>query len=321
MRANKSETLRLAMAQIAPVWLKREETIAKMIGYIEQAADQNCDLVIFGEALLPGYPFWIELTNGAQFNSKIQKEMFAWYMQEAVQIEAGHLDDLCKKAKDRKIAIVTGTVERPADRGSHSLYCSMVHIDQKGEILNVHRKLQPTYEERLCWSPGDGHGLRVQSLGAFTVGGLNCWENWMPLSRSALYAQGEDLHIAIWPGGFHNTFDTTPFLAKEGRSFVAGVSGLMRKSDIPDGIPHADLIRENSKDILSNGGSCLADPTGKWIIDPITNEEKLLVAEINHQLVREERHNFDPAGHYSRPDVTRLEVNRERHRLVDFSDQ
>ncbi len=320
MKAIKTDNLRIAMAQIAPVWLKRDETIAKMLVFIEQAADENCNLVVFGEALLPGYPYWIERTDGARFNSKIQKELHAWYMKEAVQIEAGHLDKLCELSAKRNIAIVSGTIECPNDRGGHSLYCSMVYIDENGLIKNVHRKLQPTYEERLSWSPGDGHGLRVQQLGDFTVGGLNCWENWMPLSRSALYAQGEDLHLAIWPGGVQNTIDTTPFLAKEGRSYVAGVSGLMRKSDIPDDIPHADLIREKSQEILANGGSCLAAPTGEWIIEPCINEEKLIIADIDHKLIREERQNFDPAGHYSRPDVTQLIVNRQRPGIVRFED-
>ncbi len=316
-----SDKLTVALVQMAPVWLKRDQTIAKMLEFVNDAANQSVDLVTFGEALLPGYPFWINLTDGARFNSQMQKEMHAWYMDQAVQIEAGHLDALCKAAKMHQMAIVTGTIERPVDRGGHSLYCSLVYIDQQGQIKNVHRKLQPTYEERLSWSPGDGHGLRVNKLGAFTVGGLNCWENWMPLSRAALYAQGEDLHVAIWPGNRNNTEDTTPFLAKEGRSYVIGVSGLMRRSDIPEDVPHSALIKENANEILANGGSCLVGPDGQWIIEPIVGEERMVVAEVDHQNVRQERHNFDLAGHYSRPDVTRLEVNRTRLAIANFNDK
>ncbi len=315
-----SDILQVGMAQITPVWLDRKETLLKVEDYLDQAGEKGCDLVVFGEALVPGYPFWVERTDGARFNSKIQKEIYAHYLDQAVQIEAGHLDSLCQTAAKFNLALYLGTIERPPDRGNHSLYCSLVFINQEGEIGSVHRKLMPTYEERLVWSIGDGHGLRVHSLGAFTVGGLNCWENWMPLSRTALYGLGEDLHIAVWPGSQRNTQDITRFIAKESRSYVISVSGLMREQDIPDIVPHSQLMRENKVDYLADGGSCLVGPDGEWIIEPVIGKETLVVAEINHQKVREERHNFDPAGHYSRPDVTRLIVNRERQRLVDTSD-
>ena len=119
-------------------------------------------------------------------------------MQESVDIEAGDLDSICAVAKENNIAVYLGTIEKASDRGGHSLYCSLVYIDQSGVIQSVHRKLQPTYEERLVWSPGDGNGLRVHQLEEFTVGGLNCWENWMPLSRTALYGQGENLHCLLY---------------------------------------------------------------------------------------------------------------------------
>jgi nitrilase len=184
----------------------------------------------------------------------------------------------------------------------------------------VHRKLVPTYEERLTWSPGDGHGLRTHRLGTFTVGGLNCWENWLPLARAALYGQGEDLHVAVWPGGVHNTQDITRFIAREARSYVLSVSGLMRISDIPDDTPHRSAIRSNNSEIFANGGSCIAAPDGSWVVEPIVGEEKLIVATIDHQRVREERQNFDPAGHYSRPDVLQLSVNRQRQNTLSLLD-
>jgi len=314
------DSLTIGLAQIAPVWLDRAETLSKILDKVSEAAKAGCQLVAFGEAVLPGYPFWIERTNGAVFNSPVQKEIHAHYMDQAVQIEAGHLAPLCEAAKNNEITVVLGCIERPLDRGGHSLYASLVYIDSNGCIQSVHRKLMPTYEERLTWSPGDGHGLRVHKLGAFTVGGLNCWENWMPLARVAMYGQGEDLHIAIWPGGVHNTHDITRFIAKESRSFVASVSGLMRKSDFPKNTPHLSTILENSPDTLANGGSCIAGPNGKWIVEPVADEEKLIVATIDHARVREERQNFDPSGHYSRPDVTQLKINRQRQTTVSFED-
>ena len=319
-KSNNVDILTIGLAQIAPVWLDRSQTMEKILAQVQVAARADCQLMAFGEALLPGYPFWIERTDGAKFNSPVQKDIHAHYMNQAVQIEAGHLDALCEAVKECQIVIVLGCIERPADRGGHSLYASLVYIDAEGVIQSVHRKLMPTYEERLTWSPGDGHGLRAHKLGAFTVGGLNCWENWMPLPRAALYGLGEDLHIAIWPGGAHNTKDITRFIAMESRSYVASVSGLMRKDDFPSGTPHLSAILENSDDVLANGGSCLAGPDGKWIVAPVVGEEKLVVATLDHQRVREERQNFDPAGHYSRPDVTQLAVNRKRQSTIIFED-
>jgi nitrilase len=314
---SKKDTLKLGIAQIAPVWINRNRTIDKIMGYVSQAADDHCDLIVFGEGLLPGYPFWLDRTNGAEFNSKIQKEMHAHYMDQAVCIEEGHLDAICKRAKEGGIAIYLGIIERPLDRGGHSLYCSLVYIDKEGEVKSVHRKLMPTYEERLAWSPGDGHGLITHSLPPFTVGGLNCWENWMPLARTALYAQGEDLHISVWPGNRRNTEDLLPVIAKESRSYVVGVSGLFRPQDIPDDFPHVELMRANTKENLANGGSCLVAPDGTCVVEPFTDVEKLVTAEIHHSMVREERQNFDPVGHYSRPDVLRLQVNKERQGTLE----
>jgi len=317
-----SDHTTLVMAQIAPVWLNREATINKVVDYIHQAKPEKPDLIAFGEALVPGYPFWIELTNGARFNAKDQKVIHAHYLEQAVQIESGHLESICEAAKQCQTAIYLGIIERAKNRGGHSLYCSMVYIDNKGNIKSVHRKLMPTYEERLTWAPGDGHGLQVHKLGAFTVGGLNCWENWMPLPRAALYGLGEDLHVAIWPGSDKNTFDITPFMAKEGRSYVMSVAGLMRPSDFPENTPHLDAILDGCKsEYLANGGSCLCAPDGQWIIEPQCNQEGLYTAAISHEKVRQERQNFDPSGHYSRPDVTQLIVDRRRQSTVEFIDE
>jgi nitrilase len=312
--------LTVALAQIAPVWLDREATLAKVVAWIGSAANENAQLVAFGEALVPGYPFWVERTDGARFESAVQKALYAHYVEQAVCIEEGDLDSVRAAAREHGIAVYLGIMERAANRGGHSVYASMVYIDSGGEIRSVHRKLMPTYEERLVWAIGDGHGLRTHALGPFTVGGLNCWENWLPLPRAALYAQGEDLHVAIWPGSLRNTEDITRFIAREGRCFVVSVSGLMRKEDIPDGLPEIDLLRETADDVMANGGSCVAAPTGEWVLEPETGGESLRIAELDHRIVLEERQSLDVVGHYSRPDVTQLLVNRQRQSTTEFSD-
>ncbi len=235
--------MKIALAQMTPVWLNRTATLEKITAQVEKAAAGGAQLVVFGEALLPGYPFWPELTNGAVFDSAVQKDLFAHYVRNAVNLDDGGLDSLCATAGKLGIAIYLGVIERSAERGGFSLYATLVYIAPDGQIGSAHRKLMPTYDERLVWSPGDGHGLRVHRLGEFTVGGLNCWENWMPLPRAALYGQGENLHVAVWPGSRRNTEDITRFIARESRSYVVSVSGLMHRDGIPDDVPHVDLIR------------------------------------------------------------------------------
>jgi len=310
--------LKVALAQISPIWLDKEATIKKIIASIDEAGKKGCELIVFGESLLPGYPFWIELTNGATFESNIQKELHAHYVRNSVQIEKGDLDSICKAAKQHSIAIYLGMIERAHDRGGHSIYCTLAYINSQGQIKSTHRKLQPTYEERLTWAPGDGHGLQVHPLKEFTVGGLNCWENWMPLSRTALYGLGEDLHVAVWPGSDRNTKEITRFIAKESRSFVISVSSMMRKQDFPNDTPHLDLILKRAPEVLANGGSCIAGPDGEWVVAPVINKEGLIIETIDFNRVLEERQNFDPVGHYSRPDVTKLVLNRERQSVIDL---
>lgn len=306
---------------MAPVWLDRVRTLEKVAGFVAQAAEAGCELVVFGEALVPGYPFWLSLTGGARFNDPAQKKMHAYYLEQGVVVERGDLDSLCQQAAHHGIAIYLGIMERAPDRGGHTLYCSLVYIDQQGRVASVHRKVQPTYEERLAWGAGDGHGLKVHPLGEFRVGGLNCYENWVPLLRSALYAQGEDLHVAVWPGGMHNTPDITRFIAIEGRSYVLSVSGLLRPSDIPEGTPFRAELLATQQEFFANGGTAAAAPDGSWLLEPVMGQEGLFVVEIEHERVREERQNFDLAGHYARPDVTQLRVNRTRQTLAQFSDQ
>ena len=319
-RAIAKSTLNVALCQIAPIWLQREATLAKIVEWVGKAAKANAGLAVFGEALVPGYPFWVERTDGAKFESDIQKALYAHYVAQAISIEGGDLKSVCDACKRHGIAVYLGIMERAANRGGHSVYACMVYIDADGEIRSAHRKLMPTHEERLVWAIGDGHGLRTHSLGPFTAGGLNCWENWLPLARAALYGQGEDLHVAIWPGSLRNTEEITRFIAKESRSFVVSVSGLMRRQDIGEDLPMADLLRESADDIMANGGSCIATPAGEWLLEPEVNEESLRVATLEHRRVLEERHSLDVAGHYSRPDVTRLTVNRKRQQTTDFDD-
>ncbi len=314
-----TDILRIGLAQMAPVFLDRRATLAEVVRRIDEAADAGCHLVAFPEIIVPGYPVWLERTNGAQFDHPDQKRLYARYLQQAVTPEAGHLDEVRSTAARRRIVVILGVAEAARDRGGHTIYCSRVFIDTDGRIASVHRKLMPTYEERLVWGPGDGHGLVTHRVGNFTVGALNCWENWMPLTRAALLAQGMDLHVASWPGQPRNTENSTPFFAFEGRSYVASVAGVLRPEDIPDDVPLREQIVADG--ILLTGGSAVAGPDGRWVVAPVPNEIGVLTAELDAARVREARHNFDPAGHYARPDVLRLTVDRRRQSAAHFIDE
>lgn len=312
--------MKVALAQIAPVLLDRTATIAKAIDAIRLAASKGASLICFGETFLPAYPLWIARLDSSRFDAQDQKELHALYLQEAVQIERGDLNAICEAAKANNIWIVIGIAEKPLDRGGHSIFASAVTINNQGEILSVHRKLMPTYEERLAWSPGDAHGLVAHDFCDFRIGTLNCWENWMPLPRVALQAQGVNLHIALWPGSVINTQDITRFIARESRSYVLSASTLIRASDIPSSIPHHGRIAHDPTEIIHNGGSAAANPDGSWLLEPQPDVEDIFFVDLDRTFVDRERQNFDPSGHYARPDLLRLCVDRTRNTISEFID-
>lgn len=313
------QRMRVAIAQLAPVFLDRAATTARARDAILEAACHGAQIVVFGETFLPAYPLWLARTDGARFDDADQKTLHAAYLAAAVDVSAGDLKDICSAAAEAAIAVVIGFAERTPLRG-HTIFCSRAFIDRHGHLLSVHRKLMPTYEERLAWGIGDGNGLVTHRVGDFTVGALNCWENWMPLARAALYAQGEDFHIALWPGSLRLTEDVTRFIAREARSYVLSASAIIRPRDLPPGVPCRDRICSAGEELFYDGGSCIADPRGEWIASPIVGEERIIYADLDPAVVRAERQNFDPAGHYARPDILRLAVDRRRQTTADFLD-
>jgi len=311
--------VRIAAAQARPRWLDAAGTTAKVLSWLQDAAAQGVELVAFPETFLSGYPFWVEHTGGARFDDARQKRAYAAYLGAAVELGGPELAQITQAARDLGIFVYLGTTERGTDYARGTVFCTLVAIDPAAGIVSAHRKLMPTFEERLVWGLGDGHGLRVHRLGSARVGGLNCWENWMPQARHAMYAQGEDIHVSVWPGNPRNTVDIARFIAIEGRVFSLAANGLISVADVPADFPLHDDLAALETTVYCRGGSAIAAPDGTWIVEPVADEERLVIADIDLRRVAEERHNFDPAGHYSRPDVFAVEVDRRRRRPSSFT--
>ena len=201
-----------------------------------------------------------------------------------------------------------------------STFCSVATIDPEAGLAGVHRKLVPTHDERLVWSRGDGHGLRAHEFRGVRFGVLACWENWMPQARHALYCDGVDVHVAVWPGWSGLVGDITRFIAMEGRVYSLAASGLLGWEDVPADFPMVDEMRAQYPALPFDGGSAIAGPDGRWIVAPVLSEERLVTAEVDVHQVHRERMMFDVSGHYARPDVFRTTVSRVRQDAAVFED-
>jgi nitrilase len=312
--------MRIAAAQARPVWLDPAATVDEVVRWVQDAAAQEVDLVAFPEAFVGGYPFWLELTGGARFDDARQKRAYAQYLEAAVDVGGPLVARVREAAGDLGVFVYLGVTERGTATARGTVYCTLLAIDPRAGVVSAHRKLNPTYEERLVWGTGDGHGLRVHEYAGGRVGGLNCWENWMPQARHALYAQGEELHVGVWPGNPRNTADIPRFTALEGRVFCLAANGLLSLADIPP----AFALREELEDVgttdYCRGGSAVAGPDGAWVVPPVADEERLVVADVDLGRVAEERQNFDPTGHYSRADVFDVRVDRRRLSAAHFTE-
>ncbi len=300
--------VRVAAIQAAPVFLDPAATLDKALALLREAAGNGARLCVFPEVFLSGYPIWLRAPDVATDTEKLERGHVA-YLKAALAADGPELAALAQAARELGVFVYTGFTERTASGGS--AFASLAAIDPEHGIVSVHRKLKPTFQERLIWSDGDGQGLRVHRFGGLMLGGLNCYENWLPLARQALYAQGEQVHIATWPGDLDNTQDISRFIAMEGRVYVISASGILRAADIPGTFPlHADVTR--GRDLINDGGSMIVGPDGTVLAGPITGEETILYADLDPDHVLAAHLKLDPAGHYHRPDVLGLTLNADR---------
>jgi nitrilase len=305
------EPVTVACAQLEPVIFDRDATIEKLAAAAAEIAAKSARLAVFPEAFVPAYPSstWAKALAG--WAEEGAKEAFALLARESVEIPGPAERRLGEIARENELWLVTGVTERdPARPGT--LYNTLLYHGPDGELALKHRKLVPTNHERLVWGPGDGGGLETVETPLGRIGGLICWENYMPLARFALYESGVELYIASTADDSEGWQSTLVHIARESRAFVISPSHYQRASSYPPDFPLRRLL--DGLDVIGRGGSAILGPDGSYLAGPHWDEEGILYAELDPERLAEERQRFDPVGHYHRPDVLQLDVTKPTSR-------
>ena len=314
-----SKSVKVAIVQKPPVVLDRDGTIKRPVEYLDEVAAEGAQLAVFPETFIPGYPFWAWYVHPID-DIHTRNEIYGRLLENSVDIDGGDLDPIQRRAADHGLTVVIGINERSPDSRT-SLYNSLVTIGSDGSILNVHRKLVPTYVERNVWAPGDGAGLKVVDTEIGRIGGLICWENLMPLARYSLYAQGLDIYVVSTYDYSDVSIATMQHIAREARSWVVSSGVALHKDDIPDDFPAREkIVGQIDSDWENPGDSVVVAPNGTVIAGPLRNEYGMLYAEIEPGKSREQAWYMDTAGHYNRPDIFDVKVDRTRRTAIEFID-
>jgi predicted amidohydrolase len=314
-------TVTVAAVQASPVFLDRDATVAKGVRLIGEAAAKGAKVIAFPETWIPGYPGWIY--GAAGWEDPASKRVFARLQENAVEVPGAAVDELARAAAEAGAVVVMGIHERDAGFSRGTLYNSQLFLSDRGEVLGVHRKLVPTHAERIVWGQGDGSTLHVLDTPFGRVGGLICWEHWMPLTRFAMHAQGEQIHVAAWPEVPEPHVLASRHYAFEGRCYVIVTGSYMTRADLPDDFELGAAMSDmgdfgGSADELLPGGSGIIGPDGEWVAGPVSGREEIIVAEIDLGRIGEEQQSLDSAGHYNRPDVFTLSVDTRPRRPIDW---
>jgi nitrilase len=298
--------LAVACVQAEPVVLDREASIEKLARLTAEAAGKGASLVVFPEAFLPAYPSsaWAKALAG--WSDPRAKAAFAMLARESVAVPGPAEERIGQVAREHGVVVATGVTETDPERNG-TLYNTLVVHDESGSLVLKHRKLVPTNHERLVWGQGDGGGLRAVQTSVGRIGGLICWENYMPLARFALYESGVQVYLAPTADDGEAWQHTLVHIARESRAFVVSPSHFQRASAYPADFPLADELQGH--DVIGRGGSAILGPDGGYLAGPLYDEEGILYAELDPVRLHEERQRFDAAGHYHRPDILRLELH------------
>ncbi|SHL03094.1 nitrilase [Roseovarius marisflavi] len=307
---------KVAAVQYPPVYYDLAKCLERAVEIIEEAASDGIECLVFSEAWLSGYPIlvWNNLPeNGFGGLSDIYRRMF----ENSVDLSKDDLKPVCYAAREHGIVVVIGINERESEMSASTLYNTMVIVDATGEILNVHRKVMPTNPERMVWGFGDASGINVVETAVGRVGGLLCWENYMPLARAAVYAQNVEIYCAPTAAENNVWHAAMQLVGREGSCFVVGVAPTVERSDIPKDLPsYAEYAGDDGW--VAGGNGIICDPMGDVIAGPMPQKKGFLTADIDVGQVREARRAFDVMGHYSRPDIFQLSVNKSKLSPVKF---
>lgn len=279
--------------------------LSAALGAIAAAGAQGASLVAFPETWLPGYPAWLDVCRDAGlWDDPRVKAIFRRHSEQSITVPGSELNAICAAARAASCAVVMGAVERVADGPGHgTLYNVLLTIGRDGALLNHHRKLMPTHTERLVWGQGDGRGVRAVVIDDARVGGLICWEHWMPLARQALHEEAEQIHIAAWPHVKEMNLIASRHYAFEGRCFVLCTGALMKASALPPELEPMTGLPE----LILRGGSCVIGPDGALVLEPVFDRAGVFFADLDLGRRTEEMMTLDVTGHYARPDVFRLD--------------
>src|SRR5215208_76984 len=305
----------IAAAQAAPVFLDREATVEKACALIAEAGRAGAKLLAFPETFIPTYPLWV--WNVPAGESRLLNDLYAELAANAVAVPSESTERLGQAARETGVCVAMGINECERDgAGGATLYNTLVYIDDAGRVVGKHRKLVPTGGERLVWGQGDGSTLGVHALPFARVGGLICWENYMPLARYAMYAWGAQIYVApTWDRG-EPWLSTLRHIAKEGRVYVIGCCSAMRRDDIPERYEALRRVYAGGDEWLNPGDSAIVDPNGKLVAGPSQRREEILYAEVDPRLLVGPKRQLDVVGHYARPDVFELTVNRDARPVI-----
>ncbi|MEP6912641.1 MAG: carbon-nitrogen hydrolase family protein [bacterium] len=306
------EPVTVGIIQASPVFMDLDASLKKAVQLIERAAKDGVRLIAFGETWLPGYPAWLDYCpEAALWNHQPTKEVFARLRQNSVVVPGKETKLLEEVAADHGLVISIGVNEKvESGPGNGTLYNSLLTFGANGELINHHRKLVPTYTERLVWGQGDGTGLVAVETIAGRVGGLVCWEHWMPLARQVLHVSGEHIHVAVWPTVHEMHQIASRHYAFEARCFVLAAGLIMRVRDLPASLSGLAELADKPDALLLRGGSCIIGPDGRYIIEPVFDEETILIATLDLTEIDREKMTLDVAGHYHRPDVFDLKLRK-----------
>lgn len=311
----KVNQFKVAVVQAGAEVMNKEKGIKKMIRLLEEAGKQNAKIIVFPEAFIPAYPRGMSFGTVVGSRSNEGRKDFLNYWKNSIIVPGPETELMGKTAKKAGAYVIIGVIERDSESSQGTLYCTALFFGPNGELLGKHRKLKPTGTERLIWGEGDGSTLPVFDTPYGKIGCLICWENYMPLARAAMYSKGVQIYVAPTADARDTWLATMQHIAAEGRCFVLSCNQYTTKEMYPEDIVSREEFAHLPNE-LTRGGSCIVDPLGKFLAEPVFGEEKIIYADIDLDKIAESQFDFDVMGHYSRPDIFQLTVNKKKQTNV-----